>query len=94
MTLALGRLFQPPLTWPWTNALRFSLPAVMRPVPLKPWLLALNDPDTPAGEVRGLGLGKRMVCIVWGSKGGYDIPIENIFIFIFSHEYYFCVCVV
>jgi len=59
MTLALGRLFQPPLTWPWTNALRFSLPTVTRPVPLKPWLLALNEPETPAGEVRW---GKRIVC--------------------------------
>jgi hypothetical protein len=37
-------------------------------------LLALNEPETPAGEVRGLGLGKRMVCIVeqesLGFKGG------------------------
>lgn len=63
MTLALGRLFHPPLTWPWTNALRLALPTVTRPVPLKPWLLALNEPETPAGEVRGLGLGMRMVCI-------------------------------
>ena len=63
MTLPLGRPDQPPPTWPWTNALRLALPTVTRPVPLKPWLLALNEPDTPAGEVRGLGLGMRMVCI-------------------------------
>ena len=89
MTLALGRLFQPPLTWPWTNALRLALPTVTRPVPLKPWLLALNEPEKPEGEVRGLGLGKRMVCIgisrgVWGSKGGYAITVENIFISFFT----------
>lgn len=69
MTLALGRPDQPPPTWPWTNALRFSLPTVTRPLPLKPWLLALNEPETPAGEVRGLGLGKRMVCIGWVQRG-------------------------
>ena len=42
---------------------RLGPPTVTRPVPLKPWLLALNDPETPAGDVRGLGLGNRIVCI-------------------------------
>ena len=41
-------------------------------MPLYPWLLALNDPDKPAGEVRGLGLVNWRDCIGEGgaSKGG------------------------
>jgi hypothetical protein len=31
---------------------------VIRPVPLHPPLLALKDPDNPAGEVLGFGLEK------------------------------------
>jgi hypothetical protein len=38
--------------------LRFSFPAVIRPVPLHPPLLASKDPENPAGEVLGFGLGK------------------------------------
>jgi hypothetical protein len=47
-------------------------------------LLALNDPEKPAGEVRGLGLGMLIVCIGYmggaGFKGGYDMGLEIIFI--------------
>ena len=32
-------------------------------MPLYPWLLALNDPEIPAGEVRGLGLVNWRDCI-------------------------------
>jgi hypothetical protein len=59
----LGRPDQPPPTWPWTYTLRFGPPTVTRPVPLYPLLLALKEPEKPAGEVRGLGLGMWIVCI-------------------------------
>ena len=52
-------------------------------MPLYPWLLALNDPEKPAGEVRGLGLVNWRVCIgtrerVIGSKRAFMILKEKI----------------
>jgi hypothetical protein len=53
-------------------------------------LLALNEPETPAGEVRGLGLGKRRVCRCIGlaegvgfKEGGYNNNKYIIFISVF-----------
>jgi len=59
----LGLPDHPPLTWPSAKTLRFGPPTVTRPEPLYPSLLAPNEPENPAGEVRGLGLGIRIVCI-------------------------------
>ena len=59
----LGRPDQPPPTWPSAQTCRFGPPTVTRPVPLYPLLLALNEPEKPAGEVRGLGLVNWSVCI-------------------------------
>jgi len=55
-------------------------------VPLYPWLLALNDPEKPAGEVRGLGLVNWRDCIGEGGRASegvkerfYDSKGDNSF---------------
>ena len=54
-------------------------------MPLYPWLLALNDPDKPAGEVRGLGLVNWRDCIgEGGSKSFYDSKGDNSFMLFYN----------
>ena len=63
-------------------------------MPLYPWLLALNDPEKPAGEVLGLGLVNWRDCIgEWGggaSEGGqrefYDSKGDNSFMSIMNEN--------
>jgi len=58
-------------------------------VPLYPWLLALNEPEKPAGEVRGLGLVNWRDCIGGGSKSFYDTKGDNSFMFFAMRTYQF-----
>lgn len=64
-------------------------------MPLYPWLLALNDPEKPAGDVLGLGLVNWRDCIgegggrVKGSKSFYDTKRDNSFMFFATLTYPF-----
>ena len=54
-------------------------------MPLYPWLLALNDPEKPAGEVRGLGLVNWRDCIGEGGvQRAFMIVKEIIVLCLFS----------